>query len=166
MAPVGLFLVTVMLFFFRRVYCEVVTAIPVNGGSYNAILNTSTKRMAAIVGCLSLLSYTATAIVSAFDSMLYLSIIWTAVGMCCYNAQSYLCCFVCIYSIPCNMYPLYRYTDRDYCGAMCIRGPMLPGGLRVLPRGRVHVRAAHAHPDCADIVGLHPRVSGQLPVIP
>jgi amino acid transporter len=80
LAPVGLFLVTVMLFFFRRVYSEVVTAIPVNGGTYNVMLNTTTKKMAAFVGCLSILAYVATAIVSAFDSVVYLSLLWPEVG--------------------------------------------------------------------------------------
>jgi amino acid transporter len=76
MAPLSLLLVTVMLFFFRIVYSEVVTAIPVNGGTYNVMLNTTSKKAAAFVACLSILSYTATAIVSAFDSVVYLSLIW------------------------------------------------------------------------------------------
>ncbi len=76
----GLFLVTMMLFFFRRVYCEVVTAIPVNGGTYNVMLNTTTKKMAAFVACLSVLSYVATAIVSAFDAIVYLALLWPGVG--------------------------------------------------------------------------------------
>ena len=75
-----LFLVTVMLYFFRRVYSEVVTAIPVNGGTYNVMLNTTTKKMAAFVACLSILSYVATAIVSAFDSIVYLALLWPGVG--------------------------------------------------------------------------------------
>jgi hypothetical protein len=33
LAPIGLVLVTAMLFYFKDVYCEVVTAIPVNGGT-------------------------------------------------------------------------------------------------------------------------------------
>lgn len=69
-----------MLFFFRRVYSEVVTAIPVNGGTYNVMLNTSSKKMAAFVACLSMLSYIATAILSAFDAVIYLSLLWPGVG--------------------------------------------------------------------------------------
>lgn len=65
-----------MLFFFRLVYSEVVTALPVNGGTYNLLLNTVNKKAAGFVACLSLLSYTATCIVSAFDAVLYLAIIW------------------------------------------------------------------------------------------
>ena len=37
-----------MLYFFRFVYSEVVSAMPVNGGSYNALLNTTKKRVAAL----------------------------------------------------------------------------------------------------------------------
>lgn len=69
-----------MLYFFKKVYSEVVTAIPVNGGTYNVMLNTSTKKVAGFVSCLSILSYVATCIVSGFDAILYLSLIWPDVG--------------------------------------------------------------------------------------
>ncbi len=69
-----------MLGAFRKVYSEVVTALPVNGGTYNLILNTSTKKTAAFVACLSLISYVATVIVSAFDAVLYLLELWTTLG--------------------------------------------------------------------------------------
>lgn len=70
-----------MLYFFKQVYAEVVTAIPVNGGTYNVMLNTSTKRIASVVACLSILAYVATAIVSGFDAILYLSILWPEVDI-------------------------------------------------------------------------------------
>jgi len=70
-----------MLFFYRKIYSEVVTAIPNNGGCYNALLNTSTKQLAALAACLSTLSYTATAIVSGFDAMVYLEILWPQIGV-------------------------------------------------------------------------------------
>jgi amino acid transporter len=94
LAPVGLLLVAIMLYFFKGVYAEVVTAIPVNGGTYNVMLNTATKKIAAFVACLSILAYTATAIVSAFDSVLYLSLLWPEVGkgnvsMSCVCSHSY-----------------------------------------------------------------------------
>ena len=69
-----------MLYYFRLVYSEVVTALPVNGGTYNLLLNTSSKKKASFVACLSLLSYAATAIVSAFDAVLYLALLWPSVG--------------------------------------------------------------------------------------
>ena len=80
LAPVGLVIVTIMLYFFRLVYSEVVTAMPVNGGTYNLILNTTNKKTAGLVACLSILSYIATAIVSGFDSILYLTTLWPSVG--------------------------------------------------------------------------------------
>ena len=58
-----------------------VTALPVNGGTYNLILNTSTKKTAAVVSCLSILSYVATAIVSGFDAIVYLSSIWSGANI-------------------------------------------------------------------------------------
>lgn len=65
-----------MLYFFRRVYSEVVTAIPVNGGTYNLMLQVANKKTAGFVAALSILSYMATAIVSAFDAVVYLSLLW------------------------------------------------------------------------------------------
>lgn len=81
LAPVGLILVTIMLMFFRHVYQEVVSCIPVNGGTYNSILNTTSKRAAALAGCLSILSYVATAIISSYTSIIYLRTIWTGVDV-------------------------------------------------------------------------------------
>lgn len=80
LAPLALLTVTIMLFFFRRVYSEVVSSMPVNGGTYNLLLNTSTKKMAGLVACLSILSYMATAIVSAYDAVAYLAFLWPDVG--------------------------------------------------------------------------------------
>lgn len=40
-------------------------SLPLNGGSYNILLNATTKGLAAICACLSVLSYLATGVVSA-----------------------------------------------------------------------------------------------------
>ena len=69
-----------MLYFFRKVYSEIVTAIPNNGGCYNAFLNTSPKILAGMVSCLSILSYVATALVASYDAVLYLALLWPGVG--------------------------------------------------------------------------------------
>ena len=58
-------MVAVVLYLFRGIYEEVVGAFPANGGSYNGILNTTRKPYALLVGVLSLMSYMATACVSA-----------------------------------------------------------------------------------------------------
>lgn len=75
MSPLSLLLVSVMLYFFRFVYGEVVTALPINGGSYTALSNTTSKRVASIAASLSLLSYIATAVVSAESAINYLQLI-------------------------------------------------------------------------------------------
>ena len=80
LAPVALLLVSVMLYFFRALYSEVVTAMPVNGGSYNALLNTTSKRAAALASCLSMLSYVATAVVSAYSAVAYVQPLWPWAG--------------------------------------------------------------------------------------
>ncbi len=52
---------------------QVVTAIPLNGGAYNLLLNTTSKFSACIAACLTILSYTATAVVSAASAIEYAS---------------------------------------------------------------------------------------------
>jgi amino acid transporter len=59
-AWVCLLIVSALLYGFRFIYGEVVSAMPVNGGVYNAMLNTTRKQTAALAGCLSFLSYLAT----------------------------------------------------------------------------------------------------------
>ncbi|KAJ8537405.1 hypothetical protein ON010_g13193 [Phytophthora cinnamomi] len=71
--PIPLLMVSTVLFFFRFIYEEVVTAIPMNGGTYNALLNTTSKRTAAVAACLSILSYVATGVVSATSGVRYLN---------------------------------------------------------------------------------------------
>jgi hypothetical protein len=44
---------------FRQIYIELVSAIPINGATYTAMINTSSKMAAAAAGSLSLLSYVA-----------------------------------------------------------------------------------------------------------
>eukprot|EP00949_MAST-11_sp_MAST-11-sp1_P001763 g1763.t1 len=71
-APVALALIAVLLYLFRRIYVEVVTALPVNGGTYNLLLNTTSKSNAAIAACFTMLSYVTTAVISATSAMRYL----------------------------------------------------------------------------------------------
>ncbi len=71
MAPVALLLVSAVLFLYRRIYAEVVGALPLNGGAYNALLNTTSKFRASIAACLTILSYIATAVISAHEAMEY-----------------------------------------------------------------------------------------------
>lgn len=70
-AWISLLLVAVVLFLFRKIYGEVVGAIPLNGGAYNVLLNTSSKRLASLAATLTVLSYMATAVISASEGMHY-----------------------------------------------------------------------------------------------
>ena len=69
--PVALLGVAAVLFLFRSIYNEVVGALPLNGGAYNALLNTTTKFRASMAACLTILSYMATAVISASEAMHY-----------------------------------------------------------------------------------------------
>ncbi|RYU84265.1 APC family permease [Hymenobacter persicinus] len=75
-AWVALLLVGAVLFLFRKIYGEVVGALPLNGGAYNVLLNTTSKRNAALAACLTILSYMATAVISASEAMHYLHTLW------------------------------------------------------------------------------------------
>lgn len=71
-AWISLLVVAFVLFLFRKIYAEVVGAIPLNGGAYNVLLNTSTKRLASFAATLTVLSYMATAVISSIEGMHYL----------------------------------------------------------------------------------------------
>ena len=75
-APVALLLVAAVLYLFRSIYAEVVGALPLNGGAYNALLNTTTKSRASVAACLTILSYMATAVISAGEAMHYAHNLW------------------------------------------------------------------------------------------
>ncbi|SDW17645.1 amino acid/polyamine/organocation transporter, APC superfamily [Lutibacter oricola] len=71
-AWITLLIVSLVLFLFRKIYGEVVGALPLNGGAYNALLNTTSKGMASFAATLTLLSYMATAVISANEAIHYL----------------------------------------------------------------------------------------------
>jgi hypothetical protein len=50
----------------------VVGALPLNGGAYKALLNTTSKFRASVAACLTVLSYMATAVISASEGIHYL----------------------------------------------------------------------------------------------
>jgi len=70
-APVALLLVAGVLYLFRSIYAEVIGALPLNGGAYNALLNTTSKFRASLAACLTVLSYMATAVISANEAIRY-----------------------------------------------------------------------------------------------
>ncbi|MBJ6118910.1 APC family permease [Pontibacter sp. BT310] len=75
-AWVALLMVGGVLYLFRSIYGEVVGALPLNGGAYNALLNTTSKSTASLAACLTLLSYMATAVISASEAMHYVHHLW------------------------------------------------------------------------------------------
>ena len=77
-APLVLLLVAGVLFLYRSIYAEVVGALPLNGGAYNALLNTTSKYRASIAACLTILSYMATAVISASEAIHYVHTVWDA----------------------------------------------------------------------------------------
>lgn len=87
-AWISLLMVAAVLFLFRKIYGEAVGALPLNGGAYNILLNTTSKSNASIAACLTILSYMATAVISATEAMHYLKhliaaipVIWATVGL-------------------------------------------------------------------------------------
>jgi len=73
LAPVCLLMVAGLLYLFRKIYGEVVGALPLNGGAYNALLNSTTKFKASIAACMTILSYMATAVISGKTAVAYLA---------------------------------------------------------------------------------------------
>ncbi len=71
-AWITLLIVSFVLYLFRKIYGEVVGALPLNGGAYNALLNTTSKATASFAATLTLLSYMATAVISANEGIHYL----------------------------------------------------------------------------------------------
>ncbi|KDO26456.1 hypothetical protein SPRG_20593 [Saprolegnia parasitica CBS 223.65] len=71
-APFANLLVACVMYLFRFIYVEVVSAIPLNGGSYNTMLNSTSKRVAALTSALAIIAYLATGVVSAVSASDYL----------------------------------------------------------------------------------------------
>ena len=80
LAPLVLLLVGFVLLLYRQVYREVVEALPVNGGAYNALLNSTSKIAASVAGTMTILSYIATVVISAKTAVEYLLYLFGKVG--------------------------------------------------------------------------------------
>jgi amino acid transporter len=72
LAPISLLIVAAVLYLFRGVYAEAVGALPINGGAYNTLLNTTSKFRATIAAALTILSYMATAVISGIEAVHYI----------------------------------------------------------------------------------------------
>ncbi|MFA5917852.1 MAG: APC family permease [Candidatus Gracilibacteria bacterium] len=71
-AWITLLIVVGVLYLYRKIYGEVVGALPLNGGAYNALLNTTSKSTASFAATLTILSYIATAVIGANEAIHYL----------------------------------------------------------------------------------------------
>lgn len=80
-AWICLLVVALVLFLFRKIYGEAVGALPLNGGAYNVLLNTTSKTNASVAACLTILSYMATAVISASEAMHYLHHLFSSVNV-------------------------------------------------------------------------------------
>lgn len=80
-AWISLLIVAFVLLLFRKIYGEVVGALPLNGGAYNVLLNTSTKKVASFAAILTVLSYMTTAVISATEAMHYLHTIFDGLNI-------------------------------------------------------------------------------------
>ncbi len=73
LAPVSLMVVVLVLYLYRKIYAEVGDALPLNGGAYNCLLNSTTKFWASIAACMTIISYIATAVISAKTAVSYIA---------------------------------------------------------------------------------------------
>ncbi len=72
LAPLALLLAAGVLYLYKKIYTEVVEALPLDGGVYNCLLNCTRKFDAFLAASLTLLSYLATAVISAKTAAEYL----------------------------------------------------------------------------------------------
>jgi amino acid transporter len=75
-APLFILLVVMSMWLFKATYQEGCSVNPVNGGAYAMVLGSIGRRAALGIGSLTLLSYLATAVVSALSGAYYLGSLW------------------------------------------------------------------------------------------
>lgn len=71
-APLVILVVCLMMWLFKSTYEEGCSVSPFNGGAYIMVLQTAGKKLALLVGALTILSYLATAAVSALSGAFYI----------------------------------------------------------------------------------------------
>mmetsp|Transcript_28525 Transcript_28525/g.47457 ORF Transcript_28525/g.47457 Transcript_28525/m.47457 type:complete len:723 (+) Transcript_28525:146-2314(+) len=72
LAPLCLMLVGFVLYLFRGIYHETVMALPCNGGTYNILLNCTSKQVASMAAVFAIIAYITTGVVSALEAVAYL----------------------------------------------------------------------------------------------
>ncbi len=72
LAPLCLLLVGFVLYLFRGIYHETIMALPCNGGTYNILLNCTSKQVASMAAVFAIIAYITTGVVSALEAIAYL----------------------------------------------------------------------------------------------
>ncbi|RXW21510.1 hypothetical protein EST38_g4323 [Candolleomyces aberdarensis] len=72
-SPICLFIATLILFLWRPIMLELVSALPISGAPYTHLLNVSTKGLAVVGASLLMLDFIATSIVSSATAATYLA---------------------------------------------------------------------------------------------
>ena len=121
LAPLALLLAAGVLYLYRKIYTEVVEALPLDGGAYNALLNCTRKFDASFAACLTLLSYLATAVISAKTAAEYSK----------------------------DLLPYLPTLETTAVILIRLRRPHHPGHHRFGPGGPGHLRPAPGHHDPA-----------------
>ncbi|MDB5095829.1 MAG: hypothetical protein JWM80_250 [Cyanobacteria bacterium RYN_339] len=75
--PFFILAVCLCMWLFKTTYQEGCAVSPLNGGAYTMVLQTVGRRAALVVGSMTILSYLATAVVSALSGALYLATLWS-----------------------------------------------------------------------------------------
>ncbi|KAF1336718.1 Amino acid-polyamine-organocation, partial [Globisporangium splendens] len=99
LAPIAQCIVVVVIYCFRWVFEEVVSAVPLNGGCYNAILNSSTKKAAAVAATFSILSYLATGVVCGVSAFNYVNYLMQLPVVVCTVAMLFVFAMLCLIGI-------------------------------------------------------------------
>mmetsp|Transcript_17676 Transcript_17676/g.43075 ORF Transcript_17676/g.43075 Transcript_17676/m.43075 type:complete len:729 (+) Transcript_17676:111-2297(+) len=73
LAPICLALVGFVLYMFQGIYHETVMALPCNGGTYNILLNCTSKQVASMAAVFAIIAYITTGVVSALEAVAYLN---------------------------------------------------------------------------------------------
>ena len=132
LAPIPTLMVACLMYLFRFVYVEVVSAIPLNGGSYNTMLNTSSKRVAAMTAALAIIAYLATGVVGAVSASDYLKAQATDLN-----------------SIQSAIGILFTFALLNFLGmaesSVCVRRYYMHGNQGLIGHCTPHLWAAHPH---------------------
>ncbi|KAI9304827.1 amino acid permease-domain-containing protein, partial [Cunninghamella echinulata] len=71
-AAISMLLVSLFMYPVKKVMTEVITSLPLNGGTYNAMLHTTSKWIAAFCACFSILDYILISTTSSSTAIAYL----------------------------------------------------------------------------------------------